>query len=83
MGEGRDGGRLGSTTTAGRKSARLDAAVMDRLGLDAGQARDVLARFESAGLIARGEQRGDDRKPTEVWVLPNMALPEGTIEMPI
>ncbi len=83
VGEGRDGGRLWSTTTSGRKSARLDAAVADRLGLDAGQARDVLARFESAGLIARAEHRGDDRKATEVWVLPDMELPEGTIEMPL
>lgn len=81
--EGRGGGRHWSTTISGRKGARLDAAVADHLGLDAGQARDVLARFESAGLIARAEHRGDDRKPTEVWVLPNMELPEGTLEMPI
>lgn len=81
--EGRGGGRMWSTTTAGRKGARLDAAVADRLGLDAGQARDVLARFESAGLLARAEHQGDDRHRSEVWVLPNTELPEHTLEMPL
>ncbi|MFN4134957.1 MAG: AAA family ATPase [Novosphingobium sp.] len=82
VGEGRGGGRLWSTTTSGRKDARLDAAVADRLGLDAGQARDVLARFESAGLIVRAEHQGDDRHRSEVWVLPDTALPEGTTDLP-
>jgi len=80
--EGRGGGRLWSSKLTGPRHARLDAAVMDRLGLDAGQARDVLARFESAGLIARGRQCGDDRKPTEVWMLPGTELSEGTAEIP-
>lgn len=82
VGEGRGGGRLWSSKLTGPRHARLDAAVMDRLGLDAGQARDVLARFESAGLIARGQQCGDDRKPTEVWMLPGAEFPEGTAEIP-
>jgi len=80
--EGRGGGRLWSVATVGRKDARLDAAVADRLGLDAKQAIDVLARFEGAGLIARAMHRGDDRKPAEVWVLPGTELPGETSEIP-
>lgn len=80
--EGRGGGRLWSTSTRGPKPARLDWALAQRLGLDAKQATDILARFESAGLIARGEQKGDDRKMTSVWMLPGATLPEGTMEIP-
>ena len=80
--DGRGGGRLWSSKLTGPRAARLDAEVMDRLGLDAGQARDVLARFESAGLIARGEQKGDDRKMTGVWMLPGAELAQGTTEIP-
>ncbi len=80
--EGRGNGRLWSTATTGPKPARLAVAVAEHLGLDAKQAADVLARFESAGLIKRGEQRGDDRKVSEVWMLSDARLPEGTVEIP-
>jgi hypothetical protein len=79
---GRGGGRLWSTSLSGRKDARLDAAVADRFGLDAGAAKIVLERFVQAGLIAQGEQRGDDRKTYKVWLVPGMELAEGTVEIP-
>ncbi len=82
VGEGRDGGRLWSTSLTSRKEARLDAAVRERLGLDAKQAVDVLLRFESAGLIARATVRGDNRHTSEVWTLPGAEVPEGTAEIP-
>jgi len=80
--EGRGGGKLWSSSKSGPRAARLDAAVAERFGLDLGQAKDVLARFRNAGLIALAEQKGDDRKMSDVWVLPGMELPEGTAEIP-
>lgn len=82
VGEGRGSGRLWSSSTRGPKSARLDVVVAESLGVDAKQALEVLARFESAGLIARGQQKGDDRKSSEVWMLPGAEVPDGTVEMP-
>lgn len=80
--DGRGGGKFWSSKPTGPRAARLDAEISERFCLDAKQAKDVLARFRDAGLIALGEQRGDDRKLSEVWVLPGTELPEGTAEIP-
>ncbi|MFC3100670.1 AAA family ATPase [Altererythrobacter lauratis] len=80
--DGRGDGKLWSSKPTGPRAARLDAEISQRFCLDAKQAKDVLARFRDAGLIALGEQKGDDRKMSEVWVLPGTELPEGTAEIP-
>lgn len=80
--DGRGEGKLWSSKPTGPRAARLDAEISTRFCLDAKQAKDVLARFRDAGLIALGEQKGDDRKMSEVWVLSGTELPEGTAEMP-
>lgn len=80
--DGRGDGKLWSSKPTGPRAARLDAEISGRFCLDAKQAKDVLARFRDAGLIVLGEQKGDDRKMSEVWMLPGTELPAGTVEMP-
>lgn len=79
VGRGQD--RLWSTAATGPTAARLDIAVADRFGLDAGQAREILLRMEKAGQIGRAMQKDNDRKSRKVWIVPGQELPPGTKQL--
>jgi hypothetical protein len=80
--KGRGGGLYWSTAERGPKISRLDAALSTMLKRDMKQARDIIERFEDAGLIERRAMKDESRHGKEVWWVRGMQPPADMEKLP-